>query len=95
MEHYMRIVSLENSGRYYVWTYASDTLGPDPIYDENFAISDLPAGRYELEIYYRWRTYRTQIDLLPGQTTFIVFKGRAGFVIEPEIPNSDWAAPNP
>lgn len=95
MEQYMRIVSLENSGRWYIWTYAADTLGPDPVFDENFAISDLPAGRYELEIYYRWRTYRTQVDLLPGQTTYIVFKGRAGFVIEPEIPNGEWTAPNP
>jgi hypothetical protein len=95
MEHYMRIYSLESSARYFIWTYAEESLGQDPVYNENFAISDLPAGWYELEVYYRWRTYRTQIYLRPGQTTFIVFKGRAGFEIEPEIPGNEWTAPNP
>jgi len=60
-------------------------LGVDPLYEENFAISDLPAGAYRLEIYYRWRTYTTRIDLLPGQTTFIAFQGQSGFIIEPEV----------
>lgn len=85
-EHELRIMSLETSKTWRVWTYATDTLGIDPLYEENFAISDLPAGPYRLEIYYRWRTYTTRIDLLPGQTTFIAFHGRSGFVIEPEVP---------
>jgi hypothetical protein len=94
LEQYMRIVSLDTSEQSYIWTYASELLGRDPVYGENFAISDLPAGRYRLEVEYRWRIYTAQIDLLPGQTTFIVFRGRSGFIVEPEIADSDWIAPN-
>lgn len=87
-EHQLRIMSLETSKTWNVWTYATDTLGLDPLYEENFAISDLPAGPYRLEIYYRWRTYTTRIDLLPGRTTFIAFHGQSGFIIEPEVPRA-------
>lgn len=88
-EEYLRIVSLETSKRWDLWTYATDTLGPDLLYDENFAIGDLPAGRYELTIDYRWRLYTVEIDILPGRTNFIAFRGQSGFFIEPELEASD------
>jgi hypothetical protein len=91
----LNIRSLEAAQGWYVWTYATDTLGADPIYLENFAISDLPAGRYRIDTYYRWRTYRADIEILPGRTTFIAFRGQGGFVIEPELVMSTWTPPIP
>ncbi len=94
-EQRLRIVSLETSTYCDVWTYAADTLGVDPNYRENFAISDLPAGRYRLETVYSWHTYTAEIDLLPGQTTFIAFRGTAGFIVEPDLETDTWTPPIP
>ena len=33
-----------------VYTYADDTVNPDSIWSENFTISDLPAGEYQLVV---------------------------------------------
>jgi hypothetical protein len=94
-EQRLRIISLDSGHKWDVWTYASDAMGTDPIYQENFAISDLPAGRYHIETEYRWRLYSAQLDLLPGQTTFIVFQGRNGFLIEPALESDSWIPPGP
>jgi len=82
-EYLVQIFSIETGERWDVWTYAEGTIHSDEFYDENFVISDLPAGPYEVHIDYVGRTFTTQFFLYPGQTNFLVFLGRSGFNIEP------------
>lgn len=51
-------------------TYLNWDLKSDDVWQENFVIGDLPAGRYELTVR-TGQTFRHTIDLLPGQTNFI------------------------
>jgi hypothetical protein len=52
------------------YTYMNWDLAPDEVWQENFVIGDLPAGRYEVTIR-TGQTFRHTIDILPGQTNFI------------------------
>ncbi len=49
-EHLVTISSLDTDRAWRVWTYAEGTVFSDELYRENFAISDLPAGPYEITI---------------------------------------------
>jgi len=74
------IESLSSEGEdvlatYYVESYADWTVNGDDGWDENFAISDLPAGKYRLSFVARGlQVY--EVDVLPGQVTMIVFDAR-------------------
>lgn len=81
-EQLVQIRSLETDKRWEVWAYALDTVHPDDTYGENFVISDLPAGPYEVRIDYAGRPYTAQLLLVPGQTNFLTFRGRSGFQLE-------------
>jgi murein DD-endopeptidase MepM/ murein hydrolase activator NlpD len=82
-EYLVQIYSIETGERWDVWTYAEGTIHSDEFYGENFVISDLPAGPYEVKIDFVGRTFTTQLYLYPGQTNFLVFRGRSGFNVEP------------
>ncbi|HEY44835.1 MAG TPA: peptidoglycan DD-metalloendopeptidase family protein [Anaerolineae bacterium] len=82
-EYLVQIYSIETGERWDVWTYAEGTIHSDEFYSENFVISDLPAGPYEVHIDFIGRSFTTQLYLYPGQTNFLVFRGRSGFNIEP------------
>ncbi len=82
-EQLIHIYSLENGQRWDVWTYALETVRSDDHYGENFVISDLPAGPYEVRIDYAGHTSFAQMLVLPGQTNLFEFNGRKGFVVEP------------
>ena len=88
--------SLETNRRWEVWTYVSETVRSDDELHENFAISDLPAGPYELTINYHDGTYTAGLLVRPGQTNFLVFRGSRGFTIEPTpIPPNLSVPPTP
>lgn len=57
----------------YVETYG-DRAHPDPAYDENFAISDVPAGTYLLGTDIGNRRVWRRIRVRPGQVTFVEFR---------------------
>ncbi len=63
------------------------TFGPsitrDPLYNENFAIGNLPAGRYRLVVEYGKALMDTEIYIRPGRVTFFVFRGMEGFTLGP------------
>ncbi len=80
----VQIRSVESGRTWEVWTYALGTVVPDDIYGENFAISDLPSGPYEVTIQFLGRNYSMYLMLKPGQTNFINFQGRRGFLPQPE-----------
>jgi murein DD-endopeptidase MepM/ murein hydrolase activator NlpD len=88
VEQLVQITSLENGQSWNVWSYADEaTLHPDDYYNENFAISDLPGGPYEVQINFAGHTYTAQFYLEPGRVNYIEFHGRDGFLID--------AAPTP
>ena len=75
-------------------SYHGGTVNPDPYYQENLVISDLPAGRYEIQINYLSRIYRREIDIYPGLVTYFTFRGRSGFTNEaPPLPGADFDPP--
>jgi murein DD-endopeptidase MepM/ murein hydrolase activator NlpD len=87
-EYLLQITSIETGQRWNVWSYADEaTLHPDAYYNENFAISDLPAGPYEVQINFAGHEYKAQFYLEPGRVNYIEFHGRNGFNVE--------AAPTP
>jgi len=77
------VTSVETGQTWEVWTYAKDTVHPDPVYNENFVLGDLPAGPYEVRVVYAGRAMTAWLFVLPGQTNFITFRGQNGFEIEP------------
>lgn len=82
-EYLLQITSLETGQRWNVWSYADEaTLHPDDYYNENFAISDLPAGPYEVQVNFAGHTYTAQFYLEPGRVNYIEFLGRNGFVVD-------------
>jgi len=82
-EYPVQILSLDTQQAWEVWTYARGTVVQDEFYQENFVISDLPAGPYEVRIDFSGRSYATYLYLNPGQTSKVRFAGRLGFLDEP------------
>lgn len=52
--------------------YTHQTLGRDDLYHEDFAISNLPAGKYLFSFTIQ-KLYSLEIEIHPGQLTFITF----------------------
>jgi murein DD-endopeptidase MepM/ murein hydrolase activator NlpD len=92
-EYLLQIRSLDTEQVWEVWTYARGTVVPDEIYQENFVISDLPAGAYAVEIDFGGREYVTYLYLYPGQTTLVHFAGRRGFLEVPDTLPPDLTRP--
>ncbi len=65
-------------------TYGSGTIIPDAYYRENLVLSDLPAGLYRLQVPFAGYNYETEIQILPGQVTYVSFQGFYGF--DPTLP---------
>lgn len=82
-EQLVQIYSLESGQRWDVWTYALETVHSDDHYNENFVISDLPAGPYEVRVDFGGHTSSAQMLVLAGQTNLFEFNGRRGFIVEP------------
>lgn len=78
-----------------VMTYGQRSVNPDPYYDENIVMGDLPAGTYQLEIAYGNAPFRQDIEVLPGQVTYFNFRGENGFDLSlPATPEVD-LSPSP
>ncbi|MEJ2606269.1 MAG: peptidoglycan DD-metalloendopeptidase family protein [Anaerolineales bacterium] len=89
----LKIRSLETGKKWEVWTYVLTTIHPDDYYDENFVISDLPAGPYEITIDFAGFQYVAYLTLYAGETNFIIFRGRNGFVVHPTPTPVDLSSP--
>lgn len=77
------------------YTYGPNTINSDDYYRENYVLSDLPAGTYQVEFTYLWKKYSQFIEVFPGQISYFTFNGRSGFSQNlPAIPeNSSWLIP--
>jgi murein DD-endopeptidase MepM/ murein hydrolase activator NlpD len=74
-------------------TYAQGAVNPDPYYQENLVLSDLPAGIYKLTITYKDKDIQTWVEIYPGQVTYFTFTDEEEFqVTPPPVPTLDFLA---
>lgn len=69
-------------------------INPDPYYNENLVLGDLPAGIYKITLKYEDKNYQTWVEVFPGQVAFFTFRGEKGFSTErPPVPTLDFLPP--
>ena len=71
----------------YLWigkSYQNQAINSDPYYKENLTIANIPAGTYlvSIPVTYIGFSYQKEIEILPGQVTFIKFNLWRGFTLE-------------
>lgn len=66
-----------------VRTYGGGATNPDPYYNENMALSDLPAGIYKISLRYDDKVRQFWVEIYPGQVTYFTFRGEDGFALSP------------
>ena len=64
-------------------TYGGGATNPDPYYNENMVLSDLPAGIYKVTLDYDDDEQRFWVEIFPGQITYFTFRGEEGFSLQP------------
>jgi hypothetical protein len=73
------ITRLDSEGKaiktYYVGTYANKDLKGDDLWNENFALGDLPAGRYRVSFVIR-SLHVYEVEVKPGMVTMITYDAR-------------------
>jgi murein DD-endopeptidase MepM/ murein hydrolase activator NlpD len=69
-----------------VTTYAAKVVNPDPYYQENLVLSDLPAGIYKVLLNYKEKNFQVFVEIYPGQVTYITFTDKDGFQVVPPPP---------
>lgn len=77
------IESLRTGRQWTVITYGPDSVRPDPYYNENFVVSDLPAGLYNVYIVFDGRSRRLELEIRPGQVSYFTFRGEFGYSLDP------------
>jgi murein DD-endopeptidase MepM/ murein hydrolase activator NlpD len=76
----VRVISQETKRSFLAHTYGSGgAINPDPYYNENVVIGDLPAGIYKINIVYDKKIVQTWVEIFPGQITYFTFQGLKGF----------------
>jgi murein DD-endopeptidase MepM/ murein hydrolase activator NlpD len=78
-------------------TFAARTYGdggainPDPYYNENLVLADLPAGIYKISFRYEDKIRQTWVEVFPGQVTYFTFTGEKGFSTDrPPVPTLEF-----
>jgi murein DD-endopeptidase MepM/ murein hydrolase activator NlpD len=79
----LRIYSMETSRVWHNYTYTMLGIKSDPYYSENFVLSDLPNGEYEVSFTYKEESYKQIITINPGVVSFFQFKPKDGFTFTP------------
>jgi murein DD-endopeptidase MepM/ murein hydrolase activator NlpD len=77
-------VQSENPRRTFtVLTYGNQgAINPDPYYNENLVLGDLPAGIYKVFFRYEDKREQTWVEIFPGQVTYFTYVGEKGFSSE-------------
>ncbi|MBI5933475.1 MAG: M23 family metallopeptidase [Chloroflexi bacterium] len=92
----VRVISDETGVIRVVRTYGSQTINPDPYYQENMVLSDLPAGLYQVSMVYDGRDHRFWVEILPGQATYFTYTMYGDFkLIPPPTPALDFVPMTP
>lgn len=84
--------SVETQQAYLVKTYSKQgAINPDPYYNENLVLGDLPAGIYKVTLRYEDQDKQTWVEIFPGQVTYFTFKGDHDFSTDrPPAPALDF-----
>ena len=59
---------------YPIVTYSAQFVNNDPVYKENFVLSDLPEGVYKYQLKIGGEDYAGETEIRAGQTTFVVIQ---------------------
>jgi murein DD-endopeptidase MepM/ murein hydrolase activator NlpD len=81
----IHVISRDTGREWIIFSYEELFVNPDDLYRENFALSDLPAGRYFLSAAIAETTISGEFEILPGRTTFVVLSTSDGMIIEPPV----------
>lgn len=75
------LVAPERASRTFtVRTYGKGgAVNPDPYYNENVVLGDLPTGIYKISFKYDDKRVQTWVEVFPGQVSYFTFKGEHGF----------------
>jgi murein DD-endopeptidase MepM/ murein hydrolase activator NlpD len=80
------VLSVSTLQAWTVRSYGPAVATGDDYYHENLALSDLPAGKYEVWIDYQGQRYKQMITIHPGAVTYFSFTTDGKFKLE--IPTS-------
>jgi murein DD-endopeptidase MepM/ murein hydrolase activator NlpD len=58
----------------YLTTYVSETINPDELLGENFALADLPAGIYTVSVNTGHKAHTQKVTISSDQLSFVEFK---------------------
>ncbi len=88
--------SVETQKAYLVKTYSDQgAINPDPYYNENLVLGDLPAGIYKVTLRYEDKNQQTWVEIFPGQVSYFTFTGEKGFSTDrPPVPTLDFVPSN-
>ena len=79
-----------------VRTYGGGAVNPDPFYNENMVLSDLPAGIYKISLRYDTDIKQFWVEIFPGQVTYFTFHVKDGFTLNPvPTPKLKFIPPTP
>jgi murein DD-endopeptidase MepM/ murein hydrolase activator NlpD len=82
-DHGIQITNLQSGKILWAYSYATDlNVNTDSYYAENFVVSDLSVGLYEVAVPYVNGTHRIEIEIRPGAISFFNFHGYDGFTLE-------------
>lgn len=88
----VQLKSEETKKTFLVKTYGSGgAINPDPYYNENLVLGDLPAGIYKITLSWDKKNKQTWVEIFPGQVTYFTFEGDNGFGTErPSAPTLEF-----
>lgn len=69
----------ETNQLWMVRSYGPSSVNRDDFYQENLALSDLPAGDYEIYFEFEGTNYKHDISIHPGAITYFTFRPNMGF----------------
>jgi hypothetical protein len=79
----VHVIAEKPKKTFVVKTYGSGgAANPDPYYNENLVLGDLPAGIYKIVISFDKKDLQTWVEIFPGQVTYFTFEGVNGFSTE-------------
>jgi len=89
------LTSLESGREWVIKTYDMNVItrhANDTYFKENYVLSDLPAGSYQVSMWYNYKHYRSIIEINPGVINYVNFEGTRGFInaVPPDSLNTDF-----
>ncbi len=76
----IKITNLDSGRHYWAYSYlTTHNITADNYFGENFVFSDLPAGNYQVAVYYYTGAITQQLRIEAGQISYFTFSGTKGF----------------